>query len=198
MENYKKYPTGKDYYHIQYKPHQGMTGVGIVAGKHIRDGLYAYTIDIDIHRAEKREEALQRILKLTGSDVYIETTPSDGYHIIFYSRKFIEKKQNFDFSEENDCAKHRDGVEFGAGGNTHVIIAPSMARNKSGEIGQYEQISQRDLLNSAVLSEDQVNNLLQEFEDLSAEYRSKRFIHKHSTNQDHRDGQKWGRTKPCC
>ena len=89
MEKNMKHPTLKNYYQIQYPPHQGMTGMGIVAGKHIKDGFYVYAIDIDIHRPDRREEVFQRILELTGSNVYYEKTPSGGYHIVFFSQRLI-------------------------------------------------------------------------------------------------------------
>ena len=186
MEKNMKYPALKNYYQIQQVPYQGMTGIGIVAGKHIKDGLYVYAIDIDIHRIDRREEVFRRILELTGSNVYYEKTPSGGYHIVFFSKSFIEKKKAYDFSEEQDCAKHSDGVELFAGGNTHFLVAPSMAKNKSEQIGQYKQVSQINLLDSAVLSQDQVDNLLQELDELSIEYKGEQFVHKYVTDHDHR------------
>jgi len=187
MENYMKYPKVKNYYKSQYQPHEGMTGMGIVAGKLIKDGLYVYAIDIDIHRSDRREEVFQRILGLTGPNVYYEKTPSDGYHIVFFSKSLIEKKKTYDFSEEQDCAKHSDGVELFAGGNTHFLVAPSMAKNKSEQVGQYKQVSQISLLNSAVLSQGQVNNLLQGLDELSIEYKGQKFVHKYVTDHDHRN-----------
>ena len=186
MGNNRKHPKINNYYQIEFQPHQNMTGIGIVAGKHIKDGLYIYCIDIDIHRSDRRDEVFRRILELTDSNVYIEKTPSGGYHIVFFSKRLIEKKKNYDFSEERDSAEHSDGVELFAGGNTHFLVAPSTAVNKSKQIGQYKQVSQINLLNTAILSQDRVDNLLQGLDELSIEYKRQKFVHRHMTDHHHR------------
>jgi len=137
-----------------------MTGVGLVTGTKNKDGLFVFALDIDIYRPERRDTIFQKICNHLNTNLYMETTPSGGYRIVFFCETCaVTKARPFDFSEENDCAQHKDNVELFAG-LKQIVIAPSRAVNKQGKIGEYQQISEVSLLESAVLSEYEVKNLI--------------------------------------
>ncbi len=189
MQNYTKQPTGKKWNKKRYKPDVNMTGVGIVTGTINNYDNFNFVIDIDIQRLERREKVYQEIYKYfnqINKSVYIETTPSGCYHLIAYYKDSITTESKvFKFSEVNDSAKHKDAVEFLVN-LKQCLIAPSKAINKAGEIGEYKQISEVGLLESAVLNEHEIDNLLKLLDSLSLKYSSQKFQHKHITSPEHR------------
>ena len=174
----------------RYPPEPGMTGVGIVTGTpcYINGKQhFVYALDIDIYRKDRREKILSKILEHIGKPVYLELTPSKGYRIVFYCENFISNKsKKFDFSEINDAAKHKDNVDYCAKGK-QVLIAPSKAENKSGKIKEYIQISDVGLLESALLTEFELENLLEMLKCLSHRYSSQTFQHRHTVSPERRE-----------
>lgn len=183
LHKHKKHPFHDDWNMIRFKPEIGMTGLGIVTGTtcYINDKqYYVFALDIDIYRQERRNNILSRILEQIEKPVYLEETPSGGYRIIFYCEILIENKSTkFNFAEVNDAAQHKDNIDFFAG-NKQVLIAPSKAENKNHEIGEYKQISEVGLMESAILNEYELKSLLTMLDSLSHEYSSQVFQHQHS------------------
>lgn len=183
LHKHKKNPFHDDWNMIRFKPEIGMTGLGIVTGTtcYINDKqYYVFALDIDIYRQERRNNILSRILEQIEKPVYLEKTPSGGYRIIFYCEILIENKSTkFNFAEVNDAAQHKDNIDFFAG-NKQVLIAPSKAENKNHEIGEYKQISEVGLMESAILNEYELKSLLTMLDSLSHEYSSQVFQHQHS------------------
>ena len=181
-----KVPLMKNWNKLPDKPSVDMTGVGIVTGTQINNGNFVYALDIDIYRPYRREEIFQKILQYIIRPVYIETTCSGGYRIFFYcENNIISKAFQFDFSEENDCARHKDNVELFAG-MKQVLVSPSKAINKKGETGKYSQISETGLLESAILSKYDVEKLINYLDQLSYEYSKEKFQHRYKTSSGHR------------
>lgn len=185
IRDYLKQPMNRDWNKKRFKPELEMTGVGLVTGTQNGQGLYVFALDIDVYRKHRKNVILQRIHGHLERKVYEETTPSGGCRIIFYCETCpITKAVQFDFSEENDCAKHKDNVELFAG-LKQVLIAPSKAKNKQGEVGEYRQVSEVDLQDSAVLTEYEMENLINFLDQLSYEYSSQKFRHRHSVIPEH-------------
>lgn len=181
-----KIPKDKEWNTIKHEPEPDMTGVGIVTGTLCKNNNYIFALDIDIYRPERREAVFEKLCSHIQKELYIETTPSGGYRIIFYCNScVVTKSRTFDFAEENDSAKHKDNVELFAG-LKQVLIAPSRAINKSGEIGEYRQISKVGLLESAVLTENEIKELIEFLKILSSEYSHQKFQHNYSVPQEHR------------
>ena len=186
MKNYEKKPIHTNWQNIYSQPEPGMTAVGIVGGSVIRGtNRYIYIVDIDIYRPEKRDKVFNEIMSFFGlSEVYVEKSPSGGYHIIFTSEGEISSKISFKFHAHNDSAKIKDKVEFFASGQ--VLVAPSWAINKDGNIGKYEKISDVDIFDSAVLSADDLDNFMDQLKRLSEKYRGSTYHHNHITTPEHR------------
>jgi hypothetical protein len=180
-----KYPIDEEWNKKHYEPVPEMTGVGLVTGAKNKDGLFVFALDIDIYRPERRDTIFQRICNHLNKNLYIETTPSGGYRIIFFCKTCpVTKAKQFDFSEENDHAIHKDNVELFAG-LKQIVLAPSRAVNKKGKIGEYQQISEVGLQESAVLTEYEMENLIKLLDQLSHEYSIQKFLHKHSVSQEY-------------
>ncbi|MBF0231763.1 MAG: hypothetical protein HQK65_01820 [Desulfamplus sp.] len=188
LHKYKKYPFDDFNKNTRSPPEVGMTGVGIVTGTLCNSiNKYVFALDIDIYRSERRDKILSQILEQIGKEVYLEKTPSGGYRIIFYMENLTEKNsKQFPFAEENDNAEHKDNVEFFAK-KKQVVVAPSKAKNKSNEIGEYKPISNVGLMESATLTEYELEEFLKLLEMLSDEYSSKKFQHKHTISPEKRE-----------
>lgn len=170
MENYGKKPKHTNWQNIYSQPESGMTAVGIVGGSLVKDrGVYIYIIDIDIYQQEKRDEVYQKLLNLFGTrEVYVETSISGGYHIIFHSEKEITSgNKRYLFGDD-------DKIEFFHSHNGQVVlVAPSMAKRKNeNTIRFYKQISEVDIINSAVITEVELNDLVIGLDNLSLKYQS--------------------------
>ncbi len=187
IRDYSKQPRDSDWNKKRFKPEPEMTGVGLVTGTQNGQGLYGFALDIDIYRKDRKRAIIQQIKGHIDKILYEEVTPSGGYRIIFYCETCpVTKAIAFDFSEENDCAQHKDNVELFAG-LKQVLIAPSRAKNKQGEIGEYRQVSEIGLRESAVLTEYEMKNLVQFLDQLSHEYSSQKFQHHHKVTHEHRE-----------
>ena len=169
LENYTKAIYEKDWQNTYGKPFYGMTGVGIVGGSVIKGTkLHVYIVDIDIYVSEKRDKVFNEIMSFFGlSEVYVEKSPSGGYHLIFFAEDKLPSKKVFYFNAQNDSAKNKDKVEFFASGQ--VLVAPSWAVNKDGNIGKYEKISEVDIVDTAVLSSDALDNFMDQLKRLIRE-----------------------------
>jgi len=182
-----KWANDKEWNKKHYEPVPEMTGVGLVTGAKNKDGLFVFALDIDIYRPERRETIFQKICNHLNKNLYMETTPSGGYRIIFFCKTCpVTKAPKFDFSEENDCAKHKDNIELFAG-LKQIVIAPSRAVNKQGEVGEYKQISEVGLKESAILTEYEMKSLTVFLDQLSHKYSSQKFQHKHSVSQEYQE-----------
>jgi hypothetical protein len=187
LENYTKAIYEKDWHNTYGQPFYGMTGVGIVGGSVITGtNLHVYIVDIDIYVPDKRDKVFNEIMSFFGlSEVYVEKSPSGGYHLIFFAEYKVPSKKVFYFNAQNDSAKNKDKVEFFASGQ--VLVAPSWAINKDGNIGKYEKISEVDVFDTAVLSPDELDNFMVRLESLSEKYRGSTFHHNHITTPEHRE-----------
>ena len=105
LEGHKKNPTYDDWQNNSWKLYynetedsprkiSNITGVGLIGGSYNSlTKKYVYIIDIDIYQAKKRDEVFNEIKEFFNSiNIYYETTPSGGYHIIFFSDGIIQKK----------------------------------------------------------------------------------------------------------
>ena len=80
-----KYPKDAEEWNKKhYEPVPEMTGVGLVTGTKNKDGLFVFALDIDIYRPERRNSIFQTICNHHNKNLYIETTPSGGYRIVFF------------------------------------------------------------------------------------------------------------------
>lgn len=187
LKNYEKGIFKRGWQNIYGVPTDDMTGLGVVGGSFNNlTKRYVYIIDIDIYQPEKRDKVFKEIMTFFGSyEVYVETSPSGGYHLIFFCVTKLKSIKNFIFKEKNTSPKHIDHLEFFTNGQ--VLVAPSMARNKIGKIGIYKRISKVDIFDSAVLSSDEAENLLIDLANLSLKYQSVIYNHNHIISEAYRD-----------
>jgi len=187
IRDHLKHPQGKDWNKKRFEPVPEMTGVGLVTGTKNNQELYVFALDIDIYREDRKKSILQQIHNHLERKVYEESTPSGGHRIIFFCNTCpVTKAITFDFSEENHCAKHKDNIELFAN-LKQVLIAPSKAKNKQGEIGEYRQVSKVSLQESAILTEYEMKSLVNFLNRLSHEYARQKFQHRHKVTHEHRE-----------
>ena len=161
-----------------------MTGIGLIGGAiNNITGNCIYIIDIDIYRPEKRDEIFNKIIEIFETDnIYFETTPSKGYHIIFQCEKKIKTQKVFNFGGFN----HKDKVEFFYNGQ--CLIAPSKAHKKgTTNIGDYKQLSNINLEDTIVLTLDELQKFINKLELLSKTYDNIEFKHNYKTTVHHEE-----------
>ena len=162
-----------------------MTGVGLIGGViNNLTGNYVYIIDIDIYQQDKRDEIFNKIIELfTTDNVYYETTPSGGYHIIFHCKEQIKTYKVYSFGGFN----HKDKVEFFYNGQ--CLIAPSKAykKDKIKNIGEYKQLSKTNLQDTIVLKVDEWGKFINKLELLSKTYDNIEFRHNYKTTTLHHE-----------
>lgn len=141
--------------------------------------MYPLVIDIDIFDDIKKRRMYNEITGYLDTDkLYVESTASGGIHIVCLADCKDSSNRNFKMQERNCNARHGAAVELFFGGYRQVMVAPSMATNKRGEIAQYRQISKiglSDIHNLHVMGMDQYVGLKSLLTSLSTEYRNQTY-----------------------
>ncbi len=193
MHNHMKHPLERNYYKFQHPPTPDMTGIGIVIGKNFKNGFYTYCIDIDIYDQSVRDDILSKILQVIKKDVYFESTPSGGCHIIFFCDSKIKAKRKYTLENSSKAE-----IELFTREKSYVIIAPSMAKNKHDNIGKYQQTSEVDLIHSAILSKEEMSSVVEFLNSLSGDKKingsiesGRRNSQRNIANQNYQDAEEY-------
>ncbi len=192
VKNYNKGYFTTGWQHEQFPLVPDMTGLDIKTNVPIEGtNLYPLVIDIDIFDDTKKRRMYNEITGYLDTDkLYVESTASGGIHIVCLADCKDSSNRNFKMQERNCNARHGAAVELFFGGYRQVMVAPSMATNKRGEIAQYRQISKiglGDIHNLHVMDMDQYVGLKSLLTSLSTEYRNQAYPHQHRVGDDARD-----------
>ena len=190
--NHEKVSLTKNWQHAMFSLDSDMTGVNIKTGVVIENtDLYPLVIDIDIFNEAKRDAVYNQIMACLETDkVYIERTASGGIHIITLATCKDDKNRVFKMQERNCNARHGHAVEIFFGGYRQVMVAPSKAVNKKGQIAAYQRVSELDMTDIdqfRVMDFDGYTRLKGFLEALSNDYRSRVYVHEHRISEEDRN-----------